>query len=69
MDVLTLLAGVAIGFLTACYGMYRLIVGTLKFTHDDLDGDTYMYVELDRPGIDRIVNKKYVVMRVYHSQK
>lgn len=66
MFVLGLVGGCFLGFLTACYGVYRLIIGTLKVTHDDYDGESYLYVELDKPYIPK---HKYVVMRVDRSPK
>lgn len=64
MLLLGIAIGCVIGFLLACYGCYSLVIGTLKLTRDDYDGDTYMYVELDKPYIPK---RKYVVMKVDRS--
>lgn len=66
MAVLCLILGFVLGFIFAVLSIGRLVIGTLKVTRDDYDGETYMYVELDRPYIPK---HKFVVMRVNTSQK
>lgn len=66
MLVLGLLIGCAIGFMTACYGVHKMTIGTLRMVHDDYDGESYLYAELDRPYFP---SYKRVVMRVDNSHK
>lgn len=66
MLALGLLIGCVIGFMTACYGVHKMTIGTLRMVHDDHDDETYLYAELDRPYFPTY---KRVVMRVDRSQK
>lgn len=58
---LGLAIGCAIGFLIACYRLHKLIVGTLRIAYDE---QTYLFVELDDPNIGKLMDRKYVIMRV-----
>lgn len=65
--IYVLLVGIAIGcFLTCLLVGKRAVIGTLKMAQDEYDGDTYMYVELDRPYFP---TQKYVVLRSDRSRK
>lgn len=66
MFVLGLLAGCVIGFMTACYGVHKMTIGTLKMVRDEHDGESYLYAELDRPYFP---SYNRVVMRVDRSHK
>lgn len=66
MVVFCLILGFVLGFIFSILIISRLVIGTLKVTRDDYDGETYMYVELDKPYIPK---HKFVVMRVNTSQK
>jgi hypothetical protein len=65
MLAIGIIIGFVLGFIFAVVCMSRLVIGTLKVTRDDYDGETYMYVELDRPYYPR---DKFAIMRVDNSQ-
>ena len=58
--------GCVVGFLTACCGFYNLKVGTLKVAYDELDSETYLYIEFDKPYIPK---RKYIVLRDGRSRR
>lgn len=64
--VLMFAAGFLVGVVITATFWYRKIIGTLRMTRDEYDGDVYMYVELDKPYTPA---HKHVVMRVDRSRK
>lgn len=69
MLALGIIVGFALGFIFACLCMGRLIIGTLKTTHDDYDGSTYPYIELDKPLGAQLYERKFVILKVDRSQQ
>lgn len=69
MLIFGIVIGFVFGFIFACLCMGRLIIGTLKTTHDDYDGSTYPYIELDRPLGAQLHERKFVILKVDHSQQ
>ena len=69
MLVLGTVFGFVIGFIFACLCMGRLIIGTLKTAHDDYDGSTYPYIELDKPLGTQLHERKFVILKVDRSQQ
>lgn len=65
MLAIGIIIGFVLGFIFAAMCVRQLIIGTLKVARDDFDGESYMYVELDRPYYPKY---KHVVMRVDSSQ-
>lgn len=63
---LMLCVGIFIGIWISYATFYRKIIGTLRMTRDEYDGEMYLYAELDRPYIPK---HKYVIMRVDRSRK
>lgn len=67
MDLLLMFgAGLLIGVWITTSIWYRKVIGTLRMTRDEYDGETYLYAELDKPYTP---THKYVVMRVDRSRK
>ena len=68
MEVVLILAGFLIGHATTILIMLGVVkkrhVGRLKLVWDQEEHQPYMFMELAKPDITEITNRKYVVLSV-----
>ena len=58
-----LAAGIAIGIIIGLLFLSSSKSGILRVDESDIDGETYLFLELDKP-IHKSISKKYVVFKV-----
>lgn len=63
MGMLLFMIGCLVGGMATAIGCYRLLIGTLRIARD-ADGEQYLFLELSDSKINKINNKKYVVLKV-----
>lgn len=63
MVVLMTIIGFGIGFISACIGVLRLKIGTLKIDRSDPTEPPYMFLEISK-GVGDVSNRKYVLLDV-----
>ena len=56
-------AGIIIGIIISLLFLSLSKSGTLRVDESDMDGDTYLFLELDKP-VRKSISKKYVVFKV-----
>ena len=57
-------AGIIIGIIISLLFLSLSKSGTLRVAESDIDGDTYLFLELDKPVNKSISSKKYVIFKV-----
>ena len=57
-------AGIIIGIIISLLFLSLSKSGTLRVDESDIDGDTYLFLELDKPVNKSISSKKYVIFKV-----
>lgn len=58
-----LAAGIAIGIIIGLLFLSSSKSGILRVDESDIDGETYLFLELDKP-VHKSISKKYVVFKV-----
>ena len=56
-------AGIIIGIIIGLLFLSSSKSGTLRIDESDIDGDTYLFLELDKPVNKSISSKKYVFFK------
>ena len=56
--------GLIVGAIVSLLFLSSSKTGTLRVDESDIDGDTYLFLELDKPINKSISSKKYVVFKV-----
>ena len=55
--------GLIIGAIVSLLFLSSSKTGTLRVDEYDIDGDTYLFLELDKP-VNKSISKKYVIFKV-----
>ena len=56
--------GLIVGAIVGLLFLSSSKTGTLRVDESDIDGDTYLFLELDKPVNKSISSKKYVIFKV-----
>ena len=56
-------AGIIIGIIISLLFLSLSKSGTLRIDESDIDGDTYLFLELDK-SVNKSISKKYVIFKV-----
>ena len=56
-------AGIIIGIIISLLFLSLSKSGTLRVDESDIDGDTYLFLELDKP-VNKSISKNYVIFKV-----
>ena len=56
-------AGIIIGIIISLLFLSLSKSGTLRVDESDIDGDTYLFLELDK-SVNKSISKKYVIFKV-----
>ena len=56
--------GLIVGAIVSLLFLSSSKTGTLRVDESDIDGDTYLFLELDKPVNKSISSKKYVIFKV-----
>ena len=56
-------AGIIMGIIISLLFLSLSKSGTLRVDESDIDGDTYLFLELDKP-VNKSISKKYVIFKV-----
>ena len=56
--------GLMVGAIVSLLFLSSSKTGTLRVDESDIDGDTYLFLELDKPVNKSISSKKYVIFKV-----
>ena len=56
-------AGIIIGIIIGLLFLSSSKSGTLRIDESDIDGDTYLFLELDK-SVNKSISKKYVIFKV-----
>lgn len=55
--------GLIVGAIVSILFLSSSKTGTLRVDESDIDGDTYLFLELDKP-VNKSISKKYVIFKV-----
>lgn len=64
MPLIWLLVGILIGLLVSRFIFKDKPIGSLRVDQSDPDSGTYLFLEIDRGGMDDIYKKQTVCLRV-----
>ena len=55
--------GLIVGAIVSLLFLSSSKTGTLRVDESDIEGDTYLFLELDKP-VNKSISKKYVIFKV-----